>query len=93
MCEAWGWGGAEFTLQPAAPQPKSSREHTSTQTQAPSTRLPWWAGAPRRRCLLPTPRRPLLQRPGSSALAPSPLTLGLLVNDPSSLPADSRLFG
>lgn len=29
-------GGAEFTLQAAAPQPKSSREHTSTQTPAPT---------------------------------------------------------
>lgn len=36
------------------------------------------------------PRRSLLQLPNSSARLPSPLTSCLLVNDPSSLPPNSR---
>ena len=76
MCEVAG----PVLSPPCSPcQPKGSRECVSTHTPTPT-----------HEAALSAPRPLLLQLPGSCALSPSPLTLGLLASDPSSLLPQSR---
>lgn len=76
MCEV----GGPVLSPPCSPtQPKGPRECASTPTPTPTHEAALLAARP-----------PPLQLPGSCALSPSPLTLGLLASDPSSLLPQSR---
>lgn len=85
-----GWGVLSSPHSPGAPARELQGAHFHPNSCPHPQGCPNGQEPPGCPCPLSAPRRPLLQLPSPSARSPSPLTPCLLVNDPSSLPPNSR---